>query len=293
MLPLQQHKKKVNEEDVVCWVPDSQVRRRVRVLLEVFDSEEEKRTGYYERSYWFCHYLPFPSRIQSGFNCGLVCLFMGADYFNSKYMKISQGPEHMKVGSLLDMAISLNYTAQGEIFSAYDLADLAERFFHLETKVIDGFSLEDIINHLLLGFPILFPYDCDQSYGPGMNGGKRAHWCTITGFVFRLKGGKTSSLYDSGDFSVDEENKNIVYSKIPPISTLTPLPFPYPPDDHIYLIAQQPKFRNVMVWPYKSVLESNLNLLNPSLERKSSGKFIIPETLDNLRGKIVLLFPCK
>lgn len=98
-------------------------------------------------------------------------------------------------GDLLKQAKCLQYTNNGEMFSARNLLDLVKRNLiesNIKAKnpetirayLYDGPLDTDFIqvklkNHCLL----LVPYDADRNHSPCFRNGAKAHWCLIVGYL--------------------------------------------------------------------------------------------------------------
>lgn len=84
---------------------------------------------------------------------------------------------------LLNVAKKLSFTSEGEMFSAYNLSILAKEFYSLEAKVVDcGLdNVDELVNHLYSGNPILVPYDASANHSPCLANGHKAHWAVLTG----------------------------------------------------------------------------------------------------------------
>eukprot|EP01113_Clastostelium_recurvatum_P000760 TRINITY_DN10339_c0_g1_i1.p1 TRINITY_DN10339_c0_g1~~TRINITY_DN10339_c0_g1_i1.p1 ORF type:complete len:264 (+),score=30.98 TRINITY_DN10339_c0_g1_i1:84-875(+) len=256
-------------EDEVTWVDTSAVQKRVTTLLQSYPPKEQLPEPVYT---WRCNYLTFPSRIQSGTNCGLVAIRMVADYLRRHHVPSGIGGDLCP----LSTAKSLGYTLQGEMFNSEHLAHVAQLCYGIRTKVVDNFSADDIVRHVMAGLPVAVPYDVDPTYGPGLLGGRRAHWCVIIGVAWR-----------HGEKSGPPDLRTYADGHWPPDTHTTPLSGP----SSLFLVVQQPKFVNPMVWPYPLLEASNRNLLAPCPARAGSGQYVIPKDLGMLRGKLILFYP--
>ena len=87
--------------------------------------------------------------------------------------------------ALFNSAKNLSFTSEGEMFSARNLATLAQEFYGLKTSVTDNGidDIERIINHLLDGNPILVPYDAAPNHEPCLSKGHKSHWALLTGNI--------------------------------------------------------------------------------------------------------------
>jgi len=229
-------------------------------------------------------------RLQSGFNCGLVALRMGAEFITPTTAittSIAEKHENVHTTSLLALAIELGFTNEGEIFSSYDLGTLAQRYYGLKVDVKSHFTSKDIVAHLSLGYPLLLPYDADKSYAPCVLNGQRPHWAIIRGFIVRTA--DTSSLEPQQEYEVDEEDEFFLHTKS---SSSSPIgnQIEYN-DESLYLICQHGKSKNIALWSFTAVQQSNSNLKVPNESKKESGRWKIPDTLCNLQNHIIFLYP--
>ncbi|XP_039366185.1 UPF0692 protein C19orf54 homolog isoform X2 [Mauremys reevesii] len=86
---------------------------------------------------------------------------------------------------IVQVALERGYTAQGEMFSAADMARLAEELFQCRAELLSG-GLEGenrgkILRHLTAGCPLLLPYDEDSNHEPCRRRGYKAHWAVVSG----------------------------------------------------------------------------------------------------------------
>ena len=139
-----------------------------------------------------------PGRVQSGPTCGLYALGMVMDYYDtidpSRQNPLVQtsdqwrpdshtrphGPEDRR-GTLIDTAISLGFTTQGEMFTSDQLGLLAGQFGYRHQTVSDA-HLTDIRSCIDRGHPALVAFDVDNEGNPALLNGKRAHWAVIEGY---------------------------------------------------------------------------------------------------------------
>eukprot|EP00026_Physarum_polycephalum_P013481 Phypoly_transcript_13887.p1 GENE.Phypoly_transcript_13887~~Phypoly_transcript_13887.p1 ORF type:complete len:326 (+),score=82.77 Phypoly_transcript_13887:99-980(+) len=195
---------------------------------------------------------------------------------------------------LLLLAQELQFTNEGEIFSSDDLAVLGKRHYGLRVEVLRPFSSRDVIQHLLSGYPFLIPYDADKNFAPCVANGHRPHWALVRGFVYKLPeeaSGSSVHLH----FSANQNFVEIDSERTSWFHTTNPLQGATPPpqidDAHLYLICQHGKSRNLALWNFASLAQSNGSLAQPDAVRMASGRWRIPSELSALRGSIVLLFP--
>ncbi|KAJ8368958.1 hypothetical protein SKAU_G00089860 [Synaphobranchus kaupii] len=136
-----------------------------------------------------------PSLIQDGPQCGLVALWMAA--------QLVQHPLGVSMESVVHTAMQRGYTAQGEVFSAQDMALLAEEVCGCRTERLSGgmggANTAHILRHLFAGLPVLVPYDEDFNHEPCMRSGHRAHWAVASGILL----GVAQGWSEGGAFQAD------------------------------------------------------------------------------------------
>ncbi|KAF0030394.1 hypothetical protein F2P81_017125 [Scophthalmus maximus] len=95
-----------------------------------------------------------PSLIQDGPQCGLVALWMAAH--------LRQPQLSVDMEAVVQTALSRGYTAQGEMFSANNMALLAEEVCGCKAKLLSGGlsgnNAATVITHLWGRQPVLVPY---------------------------------------------------------------------------------------------------------------------------------------
>uniref|UniRef100_A0A663FI30 Actin maturation protease n=1 Tax=Aquila chrysaetos chrysaetos TaxID=223781 RepID=A0A663FI30_AQUCH len=100
---------------------------------------------------------------------------------------------------LVGTARERGFTARGEMFSAADMAALAEELFPCRAELLSG-GLEGsnrprILRHLLGGLPLLVPYDEDSNHEPCCRRGHKAHWAVLTGVLLGIRSEALSPSY--------------------------------------------------------------------------------------------------
>lgn len=91
---------------------------------------------------------------------------------------------------LLELAKTLKFSSQGEMFSAANLAVLGFEYFQLTSTIKPNFTPRDIFSHLSTGGLCLVAYDKDKNNTPCLAGGAKAHWAIVAGMVVPLKDGR-------------------------------------------------------------------------------------------------------
>ncbi|XP_062995857.1 actin maturation protease [Elgaria multicarinata webbii] len=239
-----------------------------------------RKASFSERLKWLLLNNPVPSLIQEGPQCGLVALWMAGALLSL--------PTAVSLEKIVQVALERGYTAQGEMFSAADMAKLAEGVFPCKTELLsgglEGQSQERILRHLCTGFPVLIPYDEDSNHEPCLRRGYKAHWAIASGALLGLKGG-----FRLPPCQEDEE--------IPGLFHAAPAAAPLPPLEAVaetYLLCKQGKSCRYQLWSYAQVQGSNAQLTDFSPKRAADGKvYVVPAggVREGLCGKAVLLWP--
>ena len=108
--------------------------------------------------------------------CGLVSLVVGAEVLGLD----------VTTELLLETGRSRGFTLQGEMFSAFSLAELAREMLEVEARVEAAELLLDtswLLELLQSGGLVVLPYDCQPDSSVCLAGGHRAHWGVVTGFL--------------------------------------------------------------------------------------------------------------
>jgi hypothetical protein len=98
---------------------------------------------------------------------------------------------NLDVDDLQDKAISQHFTKHGEMFSARDMALLAQETFSCSATNLKGCketlnSLEGMLDIINEEKVILVPYDSDADMSPTFAKGHKAHWGLIVGLALIL-----------------------------------------------------------------------------------------------------------
>lgn len=220
-----------------------------------------------------------PSLIQDGPQCGLVALWMAAH--------LLQPPKTLLLETLVQTAKDNGYTEQGEMFSASDMAKLAEDVCGCRVQRLSGGMLGEntavILKHLINRQPILIPYDEDFNHEPCLRNGHKAHWAVASGILLGLREGCVN------------------YKHFPPDITLPWLRLAqseasvsWPIDDieEVFVLAKQGKSLRYQLWEFESVAQSNKQLKEMDPQRASDGtRYVLPPggVQDGLAGQVLLL----
>ncbi|XP_042296677.1 UPF0692 protein C19orf54 homolog isoform X2 [Sceloporus undulatus] len=196
-------------------------------------------------------------------------------------------PKEVSLERIVQVALERGYTAQGEMFSAADMAKLATEVFPCQAELLsgglEGHNHERILRHLSAGFPVLIPYDEDSNHEPCFRSGYKAHWAIASGALLGLKSGSQMPPCQE-----DTEISGLFHAS-PCVSI-----FPLDAVAETYLLSKQGKSCRYQLWNYIRVQESNAQLTDFSPKRAADGKvYIMPAggVREGLCGKAVLLQP--
>ncbi|XP_041851837.1 UPF0692 protein C19orf54 homolog isoform X2 [Melanotaenia boesemani] len=220
-----------------------------------------------------------PSLIQDGPQCGLVALWMAAH--------LRQPQLSINMDAVVQTAMSKGYTAQGEMFSAYNMTLLAEDVCGCKAELLSGglsgSNGAAMITHLWGGQPVLVPYDEDCNHEPCQRGGHRAHWAVASGVLLGLDQGIVSSAHTQAD------------PTLPWLDLATdscPCPVGSSAVREVYILAKQGKSLRYQLWSLDLVAESNEQLRTMDPQRANDGtQYVVPEggVEAGLAGQVVLL----
>ncbi|KPP70547.1 hypothetical protein Z043_110613 [Scleropages formosus] len=218
-----------------------------------------------------------PSLIQDGPQCGLVALWMAAH--------LLQSPTELSIERIVKVAKERGYTAQGEIFSAHDMALLAEEMCGCRAERLTGgmsgpnFGL--ILKHLASGKPVLIPYDEDFNHEPCQRRGHRAHWAVASGILLALKEG----CLNKEEFQPDP---GVPWLLLPGDSPACPMEG----IQDAFVLAKQGKSLHYQLLGLEKLAQSNAQLKEMDPKRAADGSvYILPQggMEVGLAGQVVLL----
>ncbi|XP_067119844.1 actin maturation protease [Centruroides vittatus] len=214
--------------------------------------------------------------LQDGPKCGLVALCMASQLLSRTLM----------VDTVFERAKELKFTKKGEMFSASQMRDLAEDLLCCDAVLIVDLEKERerIFKHLLLGLPLLVPYDADSNHEPCCKKGHTAHWAVITGFCIVINENQCESLKPC---SKDTDSSHIIHWKS------NSFPFDIDENTPIFVFARQGKSNRVQIWNFDQLCKSNKNLSEFSVKHVASD-FILPKNgiQNELSNHAVLLNKC-
>lgn len=225
-------------------------------------------------------YYPVSPVIQEGRCCGIVALSMASQLINN-----------VSSNDILSLAKSLNYTRAGEMFSVYNMSELAKTLLHCDTVVMHNLDVfkEDILEFICDGCPLLIPYDADRNHFPCSNNGITAHWAVISGVGFTVTDKNLLSTLINYEVIRQYPELNIFLVKDAPcIKRLLKN------SDKIFVYAHQGKSKHLAAWDLNDLLESNKNM-HEVTKKYSSEELVLPpdDPLSELRNKAVVLLKKK
>uniref|UniRef100_UPI00359003AD actin maturation protease-like n=1 Tax=Myxine glutinosa TaxID=7769 RepID=UPI00359003AD len=200
---------------------------------------------------------------------------------------------HLTVEDVFHTAVQRGYTAQGEMFSAFDLCCLAEQLLgcrpHLLSGGLDGANFSSLLAHILRGYPTLVPYDADRNYEPCLKRGQKAHWAVVTGALLgfqdpMLPGVRPAGEHAPGLFILPSSQVNVEEM----------LPLLLPRLRGTLLLAKQGKSRRFRLWESSRLAASNAQLQELDPCRRSDGtQYVLPVRgmAAGLAGKVLLFLP--
>ncbi|XP_005086631.2 UPF0692 protein C19orf54 homolog isoform X1 [Mesocricetus auratus] len=232
---------------------------------------------------WVLFCADLPSLIQEGPQCGLVALWMAG--------RLLSAPDSVSLERLVRVAVERGYTAQGEMFSVADMATLAQETLDCQAELLcgglGGPNRDRILQHLITGHPLLFPYDEDFNHEPCQKKGHKAHWAVSAGVLIGVR-----SVPDPG-YMEDSELPGLFH----PVPGAPHQPPSFPEESSpgaIFLLSKQGKSWHYQLWDYNQVRDSNLQLTDFSPARAADGRvYVVPAggVQAGLCGQILLLRP--
>ncbi|XP_037534130.1 UPF0692 protein C19orf54 homolog [Nematolebias whitei] len=226
---------------------------------------------------WILANTYVPSRIQDGPQCGLVALWMAAH--------LQKPPPTVDMECVFQTAVRQGYTAQGEMFSAQNMALLAEEVCGCKAELLSGGlsgrNGATIIEHLWGGQPVLIPYDEDSNHEPCLRRGRKAHWAVASGVLLGLDQGSVSTEHAPSDPTLPWLH----------LTTASRLPCPAGSRE-VYILAKQGKSLRYQLWSLDSIAQSNQQLETMDPQRANDGtQYVVPEggLGAGLAGQAVLL----
>ncbi|TRY88459.1 hypothetical protein DNTS_018884 [Danionella cerebrum] len=271
-------------------LPESSKKKLYQALAEgrepvVGDYEEariiigQRQSSFRKDLQWFLFNKYVPSLIQDGPQCGLVALWMACHLLNPSNI--------VPLQMLVQTAKDCGYTEQGEMFSASDMARLAEDVCGCRVERLSGGMMGEnagiILKHLSNRQPVLVPYDEDFNHEPCLRNGHKAHWAVISGVLIGSRQGGVDSLRFSPDISLPWLQ---IWECKTPISFL--------PDglEEVFVLAKQGKSLRYQLWNLESLAQSNNQLKEIDPQRAGDGtSYVLPSggVQEGLAGQVLLL----
>jgi hypothetical protein len=196
--------------------------------------------------------------------------------------------------ALLARAQQLGYSSQGEMFSALNLAKLAndELGNFIKAEVYEGdwdaALLVRLLEHLRNGWPVMFAYDVAKNHEPSLQGGASAHWAAMKGFLvaapdsFPCPSPAATNLfpYEGGSFwYLNTPNRD-------PIDLLTAVD-----TAKLWIVCQHAKSKHQFLWSFDNIKDSNYNLLNCDTSKLEKDGITTNPSLHELRKHLVFIYP--
>ncbi|KAM8902829.1 actin maturation protease isoform 2-T2 [Spinachia spinachia] len=240
----------------------------------------ERESSFRKDLQWILVNKYVPSLIQDGPQCGLVALWM------STHLREPQLCVDME--TVVQTALSRGYTAQGEMFSADDMALLAEEVCGCKAELLSGGIKGDnaaaVITHLWGRQPVLIPYDEDYNHEPCRRSGHRAHWAVASGVLLGVEQG-------SGRKEHTRPDPTLPWLYVA-IDNSAPCPAGDTALKEVYVLAKQGKSLRYQLWSLDSIAKSNEQLRTMDPKRASDGtQYVVPlgGVEAGLAGRVVLL----
>lgn len=222
-----------------------------------------------------CLYHPISPVLQEGRCCGIVALAMASQFFHN-----------VSVDDILDLAKHSNFTKEGEMFSAFNMANLAATLLDCDAFVIDDLydNKETILSNICDGYPILIPYDADKNHFPCVNKGLTAHWAVISGLCFTVSNKSNLNMLKDKMINVFPELNIFTLDDGSYIKNLLNH------SEKIFLFAHQGKSKHLAAWDLYDLLESNKSMYEVT-KKYSPEELVLPlnDSLSELRNKAVIL----
>ncbi|CAJ1065376.1 UPF0692 protein C19orf54 homolog [Xyrichtys novacula] len=271
--PASAPKKKLYQTIASSMSPVEGNHTEARVLLS------QRESSFRKDLQWILVNTYVPSLIQDGPQCGLVALWMAA--------QLRQPQLSVDMETVVQTAVRKGYTAQGEMFSADDMALLAEEVCGCKADLLSGglraSNAESIITHLWGRQPVLIPYDEDYNHEPCQRSGHRAHWAVASGVLLGLDQQSVSTEHTEPDPTLSWLHL-VTESSIPrPDSAAI---------KEVHVLAKQGKSLRYQLWSLDTVAQSNEQLRTMDPLRANDGtQYVVPAggVEAGLAGKAVLL----
>ncbi|XP_054650462.1 actin maturation protease [Dunckerocampus dactyliophorus] len=243
----------------------------------------QRESSFSKDLHWILMNTYVPSLVQDGPQCGLVALWMAAHLLQHTVVDMD---------AVVRTARSRGFTAQGEMFSACNMALLAEEVCGCKAELLSGGlsgNASRIIAHLWARQPVLIPYDEDYNHEPCQRRGHRAHWAVASGVLLGVDQGSVSIEHAQPDPTLPwihlcGDSSSSSSSSCPAVCSSSLR--------EVYILAKQGKSIRYQMWSLDSVAGSNEQLKTMDPQRSSDGTaYVVPEggVEVGLAGQAVLL----
>lgn len=277
-----------------CDLPTRSCTTQKKKLFQTIASNKTPLEGDYteprlllsqqERSFrtdllWLLENTYVPSLIQDGPQCGLVALWMAA--------QLRQPEMNIEMDTVTKTAVNKAYTAQGEMFSAENMALLAEEICCCKAELLSGGlrgeNAVTIVKHLWDRQPVLIPYDEDFNHAPCQRNGHKAHWAVASGVLLGFDQGSVDTQHIQPDPALS-------WLYLPTDGCPCPISSSQPREVHI--LAKQGKSLRYQIWSLDCIAKSNeqLRMMDPKRENDGT-QYVLPDggVEAGLLGRAVLL----
>ena len=249
---------------------------------------------------YVCFCLPVPWQQQAGPSCGVSALNMANESVKDRSVR-REGEEldvckecvrdcsieKFEPGlSALRTSLKLGVSSDGELFCAYNFSLVGQLALGLHTNVLTNWDVSVLIKEILVGYPVLVPYDRSLSdHRPGQFQGGKAHWCIVAGLIIPTPGDRdleSSELTNPIDFPnvvstlslvTDREAFKEKYRE--EISRI---------DETTILVCVHSMSKSPFLCTFKELRDSN-----QQLECSKSKFYMAPESLSHLKGKLLIV----
>ncbi|KJE88428.1 hypothetical protein CAOG_000087 [Capsaspora owczarzaki ATCC 30864] len=316
----------------VEWQPhasefDSETRRLVVRAASDWQAEHHQLEQQPQQQWSYLN-RNVPSRVQHGPMCGMVALGMGTSYLTSSastsaHDKAPDSPSLLLAAAdparppqvdadswrILTLAKQHKYSAYGEMFYAEWLAELASmQHGSVQAKVLTPLTLSAILQELVAGNLVLFPYDADRNHTPCLRSGHKAHWAILTGFA-GVQVSPTAASPDQTSHDVKDEpicadellkgcTIRVLDNQLHFVSSNADSAQLVMEAESVHFFLRQGKSRHQALYPAAAMLKSNWNMVEPDPDRASFANglasadvasYVVPANLETLRDRVVVL----
>lgn len=130
----------------------------------------------------------------------------------------------------------------------------------------------------------------DKNDSPTTVDTRRTHWGLIKGVALPIQSKQAEEIVKDQQFPTDQ-CPVFFTPHILSAHTLARLSEIADQVKGVYVIGLQGRSKLEKMWPLHVLLDSNASIFFPHEERRSTGKWVIPETLTDLQCKTVIITP--